>query len=99
MKYTKSEKILMNMYASIDRTESIEILTDLKKKLLPGPNEALTITDSVITKLKKISNQEYDQIEFLPDELITDILGCEIDELDPANLSEALKTLSAELEY
>lgn len=99
MKFTKEEKILLTMYAYVERSESIEAFRALKQEVAPVSAQALELVSSVEEKLGKMKDPEYDQIEFFPDELIPMIIGKSVEEVEPAELYQVVQTLKEEFEF
>lgn len=99
MRFTKEEKILLTMYAYVERNESIEMFKQLKQAVAPVSAEAHALVASVEEKLGKMSDGEFDQIEFFPDELIPMILGRSIEEVEPGELFDVIQTLKDEFDF
>ena len=67
--FTNDEMNLMCIYNSGDgtRQELIEALTEMRGCIGADQLELLTMTDSTLQKLEKISNAEFAELELSPD--------------------------------
>lgn len=99
MKFTKEEKILLTMYAYVERSESIEAFQKLTEETAGVSEAAHALLASVTEKLGKMSDGEFDQIEFFPDELIPMILDKSVEEVTAAELYDVVQTLKGEFEF
>lgn len=67
MKFTNDEMNLMCIYDTGTRAGLIEALTEMRGQLDVEEVELLAMTDSVVSKLKSMSNEAYDELELFPD--------------------------------
>ena len=67
--FTFEEINLMCIYNSGDgpRQELIEALTEMRGELSPDETELLALTDSTLTKLRAMTDAEFDALELYPD--------------------------------
>ena len=61
------ETMLMAIYNSGNRTELIEALKEMRQYLMPEEEELLTLTDTVIGKLEKMTDAEFAELDLVPD--------------------------------
>lgn len=67
MMFTYEEINLMCIYDTSSRKKLIAELTKMRKYLEPDEAEILELTDSAIRKLEKISDDEFAELELVPD--------------------------------
>ena len=67
MDFTQEERMLMMIYNPGSREELVVELETMKGQLLPGERRLLRLTDTVIGKLRKITDEEFDRIDLYPD--------------------------------
>ncbi len=68
MNFTNDELNLMCIYsAGGNRTDLVEKLTEMKHYLEKDETELLTLTESALSKLSQITNDEFDALELYPD--------------------------------
>ena len=74
MSFTHDEINLMTIYNTGSRAGLIEELTAMRGYLEEDETELRELTDSVITKLGKLSDAEFDTLDLIPDfdEIIDD---------------------------
>lgn len=65
--FTNDELNLMCIYNTGTRQGLMEELSSMKQYLEPDETELLTLTDSALSKLKKLTDEEYAQLELVPD--------------------------------
>jgi len=65
--FTNDELNLMCIYNPGTRQGLMEELSSMKQYLEPDETELLTLTDSALSKLKKLTDGEYAQLELVPD--------------------------------
>lgn len=66
--FTHDELSLMSIYNSIGTREGlIKELTEMRGYLAADEAELLTLTDSALRKLAKISDAEYAELDLFPD--------------------------------
>ena len=66
--FTHDELSLMSIYNSTGTREGlIKELTDMRGYLASDETELLTLTDSALRKLAKISDAEYAELDLFPD--------------------------------
>jgi hypothetical protein len=67
MDFSNDELNLLCIYNAGSRKETLEELASMRKYLAPDEAELTDLTDSVIEKLKKITDEEYDKLDLVPD--------------------------------
>lgn len=68
MNFTNDEMNLMCIYsAGGNRTGLMEKLVEMKKYLETDEADLLALTESTLAKLEKMSDEEFDSLELLPD--------------------------------
>ena len=67
MDFTQEERMLMMIYNPGSREELVVELETMKGQLCPGERRLLRLTDTVIGKLRKITDEEFDRIDLYPD--------------------------------
>ena len=67
MDFTQEERMLMVIYNPGSREELVVELETMKGQLHSGERRLLRLTDSVIGKLGKITDEEFDRIDLYPD--------------------------------
>ena len=67
MIFTNDEMNLMCIYDTGTRTGLIDAMSEMKKELAEGENELRDMTNSAIDKLKAMTDEEYEEMEFYPD--------------------------------
>lgn len=67
MDFTQEERMLMMIYNPGSRKELVVELETMKGQLRPGERRLLCLTDTVIGKLRKITDEEFDRIDLYPD--------------------------------
>ena len=67
MDFTQEERMLMMIYNPGSREELVVELETMKEQLRPGERRLLRLTDTVIGKLQKITDEEFDRIDLYPD--------------------------------
>ena len=65
--FTNDEMNLMCIYNSGSRTDLIAVLSALQEHLDADEVELLRLTDSVILKLTKLSDEAFEALELVPD--------------------------------
>lgn len=65
--FTNDELNLMCIYNTGTRQGLMEELSSMKKYLEPDEAELLALTDSALSKLEKLTDEEYAQLELVPD--------------------------------
>lgn len=65
--FTYEEISLMCIYDTSSRRKLIAELAKMRKYLEPDEAEILELTDSALRKLKKISDEEFEELELVPD--------------------------------
>lgn len=65
--FTNDELNLMCIYNTGTRQGLMEELSSMKQYLEPDETELLALTDSTLSKLEKLTDEEYAQLELLPD--------------------------------
>lgn len=65
--FTNDELNLMCIYNTGTRQGLMEELSSMKQYLEPDETELLTLTDSALSKLKKLTDEDYAQLELMPD--------------------------------
>ncbi len=68
MNFTNDELNLMCIYsAGGNRTDLEEKLTEMKHYLEKDETELLTLTESALSKLSQMTDEEFDALELYPD--------------------------------
>lgn len=67
MRFTKEEKLLMMLYSPGDRPGLCRILQKMQEELEPDERELRVLTDRVLRKLEKMSDEEFDRMDLYPD--------------------------------
>lgn len=68
MNFTNDEMNLMCIYsAGGNRTGLMEKLTEMKKYLKNDEADLLALTESTLAKLERMSDDEFDALELIPD--------------------------------
>lgn len=67
MDFTQEERMLMMIYNPGSREELVVELETMKEQLRSGERRLLRLTDTVIGKLRKITDEEFDRIDLYPD--------------------------------
>ena len=65
--FTNDELNLMCIYNTGTRQGLMEELSSMKKYLEADETELLALTDSALSKLEKLTDEEYDLLELVPD--------------------------------
>lgn len=65
--FTVDEMNLMCIYNRGTRTDLMGELSSMRKHLEPDETELLALTDSVLTKLGSISDEDFALLELVPD--------------------------------
>ena len=64
---TYDETMLMAIYNTGSREGLIDALTEMREYLEPEEEELLSLTDSVIGKLNRMSEAEFESLDLIPD--------------------------------
>lgn len=64
---TYEEQQLMSIYAHGTRLELIETLNDMRTYLDQDEQELKDLTDSAITKLNSMTDDDFEKLELIPD--------------------------------
>ncbi len=68
MNFTNDEMNLMCIYcAGGNRTGLMQKLTEMKRYLKKDETELLTLTESALEKLSRMSDEEFEKLELYPD--------------------------------
>lgn len=68
MNFTNDEMNLMCIYSARgNRTGLMEKLVEMKRYLENDKTDLLALTESTLVKLKKMSDEEFDALELIPD--------------------------------
>ena len=65
--FTFEETNLLCIYNTGSRTGLIEALIEMRGELSPEETELRELTDSALSKLQTMSNEEFAQLELYPD--------------------------------
>lgn len=65
--FTFEEMNLMCIYNTGSRTGLMEVLTEMRGYLTPEETELRELTDSALTKLCAMTDEDFDQLELYPD--------------------------------
>lgn len=64
---TYEEQQLMSLYNTGTQQGLIDALTDMRRYLAADETELRELTDSAISKLNRMSDEEYDALDLFPD--------------------------------
>ena len=68
MNFTNDELNLVCIYsAGGNRTDLVEKLTEMKHYLEKDETELLTLTESALSKLSQMSDEDFEKLELYPD--------------------------------
>lgn len=67
MIFSNDEMNLICIYDTGTRTGLIDAMSEMKKELAEEETELRDMTDSAIDKLKAMTEEEYEKMEFYPD--------------------------------
>ena len=67
MDFTGEEKILMMLYSPGERPELYQALGEMRRQLEYDERELRALTDRVMEKLEKMTDEDFDQLELYPD--------------------------------
>lgn len=67
MNITYEEQQLMSLYNTGTRQGLIDALTEMRGYLAADETELRELTDSAISKLNRMTNAEYDELDLFPD--------------------------------
>ena len=67
MNITYEEQQLMSLYNTGTRQGLIDALTEMRGYLAADETELRELTDSAISKLNRMSDAEYDELDLIPD--------------------------------
>ncbi len=65
--FTFDEINLMCIYNTGSRTGLMDALTEMRKELAPDEDALLSLTDSTLEKLGRMSDTDFDTLELYPD--------------------------------
>ena len=65
--FTFEEMNLMCIYNTGSRTGLIDSLSEMRGELSPEETELLALTDSTLSKLRAMTDVEFDELELYPD--------------------------------
>ena len=65
--FTFEETNLLCIYNTGSRTGLIDALTEMRGELSPEETELRELTDSALTKLCAMTDEDFDQLELYPD--------------------------------
>ena len=67
MDFTGEEKILMMLYSPGDRPGLYQALMEMRGQLEPDEKKLRALTDRVMEKLGKMTDEDFDQLDLYPD--------------------------------
>ena len=67
MNITFEERQLMSLYNTGSRTGLMKALTEMRGELSPEETELRELTDSALTKLCAMTDEDFSQLELYPD--------------------------------
>ncbi len=67
MNFTSEELTLMMLYSPGTRSGLILALRDMRKQLTKRERHLLSLTDSALEKLERITDEEFDSLPLYPD--------------------------------
>ena len=65
--FTFEETNLLCIYNTGSRTGLIESLTDMRQELAPDEHQLRSLTESVLNKLRNMTDDQFEQLELYPD--------------------------------
>lgn len=65
--FTFEETNLLCIYNTGSRTGLIEALTDMQQELAPDEHQLRSLTESVLNKLRNMTDDQFEQLELYPD--------------------------------
>ncbi len=65
--FTFEETNLLCIYNTGSRTGLMEALTDMRQELAPDEDQLRSLTDSVLNKLRNMTDDQFAQLELYPD--------------------------------
>lgn len=65
--FTFEETNLLCIYNTGSRTSLIEALSDMRQELAPDEHQLRSLTDSVLNKLRNMTDDQFAQLELYPD--------------------------------
>lgn len=65
--FTFEETNLLCIYNTGSRTGLIEALTDMRQELAPDEDHLRSLTNSVLNKLRNMTDDQFAQLELYPD--------------------------------
>lgn len=67
MDFTKDELSLIGIYNAGSRNETIAALIEMRQYLEDDEADLRELTDSTVKKLGKISDEQFDELDLIPD--------------------------------
>ena len=67
MNFTNDEMNLMCIFDTGNRQGLLKALSDMRKELAAGEMELRELTDSAVSKLEDMTDDEYNELELYPD--------------------------------
>ena len=64
---TFEQQQLMSLYNAGDRSGTMQALTKMRSYLAPDEKELMELTDSTVSALQKMSDEEYEALDLFPD--------------------------------
>lgn len=65
--FTFEETNLLCIYNTGSRTGLIEALSDMRQELAPDEHQLRSLTESVLNKLRNMTDDQFEQLELYPD--------------------------------
>ena len=65
--FTFEETNLLCIYNTGSRTGLMEALTDMRQELAPDEDQLRSLTDSVLNKLRNMTDDQFAQLKLYPD--------------------------------
>ena len=65
--FTFEEPNLLCIYNTGSRSGLIEALTDMQQELAPDEHQLRSLTESVLNKLRNMTDDQFEQLELYPD--------------------------------
>lgn len=65
--FTFEETNLLCIYNTGSRSGLIEALTDMQQELAPDEHQLRSLTESVLNKLRNMTDDQFEQLELYPD--------------------------------
>ena len=68
MRFTPDEMMVILLYSPGSRLGLIQELNTMKQQLIPRERKLKNLTERVLEKLDQLSDEEFDALDFFPDD-------------------------------